>query len=69
MGGNAAHSKANAKSENPLHILDVDNLSVSIKAESLLLDRCLDRVLGVEDLVEFLKGAVLSLWDQEVDND
>jgi len=32
------------------------------------LDRSLDGVLGVEDLVQLLEGAVLGLWDPEVDD-
>jgi hypothetical protein len=36
-------------------VLDIYYLAICIKAEPLLGNRCLDRVLGVEDLVEFLE--------------
>jgi hypothetical protein len=39
----------------PSNVLDVDDLAVGVKSESLLCDRCLDWVLGVEDFVEFLE--------------
>jgi hypothetical protein len=46
-----------------LNILDINNLTISIKAKSLLLDGRFDWVLGIEDLVEFLECAVFGLWD------
>jgi hypothetical protein len=38
-----------------LDFLDIYYLAVCVEAEPLLGNRCLDRVLGVEDLVEFLE--------------
>ena len=38
-----------------LNVLNIDNLAVGVETKSLLLDRCLDWVLGVEDFVEFLE--------------
>lgn len=46
----------------PSDVLDIYNLTISIKAEPLLGNRRLDRVTGIEDLVEFLKLLHVSLW-------
>lgn len=48
--------------------LDLDNIGVLVQGDLALLERGLGGVLLVKDIVELLKGAVLGLRNEEVDD-
>lgn len=50
-----------------LHILDVDHLTIRVKAQTFPRHRRPDWVRAIEDLIELLQRAVFCLWDEEVD--
>lgn len=49
--------------------LDLEDVGVLIQGDLALLQRGLGGVLLVEDVVQLLEGAVLGLWDEEIDDD
>jgi len=46
--------------------LDTNNVGVGVELELLLLDGSVSWVGGVEDVIKFLKSAVLGLWGEEI---
>lgn len=48
-----------------LSILNINHITISINAQSLLCDRCLDRVGTVENLIQLLQRTISGFGDEE----